>query len=74
MLQPADQTYLFSSIKVLVKKMETANVKINFGVWLLNSQENLKCFGEILSVDASYRLIPLAQSVHKRHVGRLGVN
>lgn len=66
-------SYLFSSIQIFVKEMETANVKINFGVWLLDRQENAERFWQILSVHTSYSLVPLSQSVQEGHGGRLGV-
>lgn len=62
------QSYLLSSVQVLVKKTQTSNVKANFGVWLLDSLKNLEGSREILFVSRRHSLVPLAQSVQEGHV------
>lgn len=59
--------YLFSIIQVLVKQVEAADVETDFGVWLTNGHENPKSFRIILFVSTGDAVIPLSQSVHKRH-------
>lgn len=61
------ELYLFSSTQVLVEKVETADVEVDFGVWFLNRQKNLQCFREILPISNGAGVVPLSQSVQKRH-------
>lgn len=48
--------------------METTNIKTDFGVWLFDQEENPECFCQILSVSTRYSFVPLAESVHERHI------